>query len=220
MEITSENNFSQRITGLLQKYPVILQFLKFVGVGFLTTGVDFLFLNFLSKSLGISKGFSLGAVNAVSFIVSVTHSYIWNSNWAFGGKSNLSAFKILWRSVVVGFLGVLGVFFAVLGGKIMAPAYYFLFILAVFFLFEVAVWKIFKLPFSFKQGIGSGQTVFAFFVVSLIGALINSGLVALITQHWAVTLNLDLNKNIAKAIATACSLFWNFIGYKLLVFKK
>jgi putative flippase GtrA len=220
MEIVSENSFSQKITGLLNKHPVILQFLKFVGIGFLITGADFLFFNFLSKSLGISKGLVLGAVNAVSFTVAVIHSFVWNSNWTFGAEQQISIWKVFWRSVAIGVMGVLGVTLALLGGKVVAPAYYFLAVLVALLVSEVAVWKIFKLPFSFKANAAAGQTVLAFVVVSLIGTLINSGLIALITQHWMITANLDLNKNIAKVIATACSLFWNFIGYKLVVFKK
>lgn len=220
LQTTNQQGLSAKITGILNSYPVILQFLKFVGIGFLISGADFLFFNFLSKSLGVSKGIVLGAVNAISFIVAVIHSFVWNSNWTFSAEQQISIGKVFWRSVLIGVMGVLGVAFAVLGGKVAASAYYFLAVLAVLLVSEVAVWKIFKLPFSFKANAAAGQTVLAFLVVSLIGTLINSGLIALVTQHWMVTANLDLNKNIAKVIATACSLFWNFIGYKLVVFKK
>ena len=69
-----------------------------------------------------------------------------------------------------------------------------------------------KEPFKFSQ----------FFAVSLIGISINSGVVYIITtftqpmfglspENWVV---------IAKLLATGFSLVWNFVGYKLFVFKK
>jgi putative flippase GtrA len=61
-----------------------------------------------------------------------------------------------------------------------------------------------------------------FFAVTLIGLSINSAIVFILTTfvdpifvtnkaHWA---------NVAKALATGVSLFWNFVGYRLIVFKK
>jgi putative flippase GtrA len=61
-----------------------------------------------------------------------------------------------------------------------------------------------------------------FLIVSIIGLLINGGIVYMITtwlkpmfglkeEYWA---------NAGKVAATAISLIWNFIGYKFIVFKK
>lgn len=61
-----------------------------------------------------------------------------------------------------------------------------------------------------------------FFLVTVIGVAINSGIVFTITTFvpkvWAVDNTIWVN--IAKVLATGISLFWNFAGYRLFVFKK
>jgi putative flippase GtrA len=61
-----------------------------------------------------------------------------------------------------------------------------------------------------------------FFIVSIIGAAINSTTVYLIATYTDPILGLSdgLWANVAKIIATALSLIWNFLGYKFIVFKK
>ncbi len=69
-----------------------------------------------------------------------------------------------------------------------------------------------KEPFKFSQ----------FFIVSLIGISINSGVVYVITTFTQPILGIS-EANwvvVAKLFATGFSLVWNFIGYKLFVFKK
>lgn len=61
-----------------------------------------------------------------------------------------------------------------------------------------------------------------FLAVTLIGLLINGGIVYIITTWISPISGLSavVWANVAKAIATAISLIWNFIGYKFIVFKK
>lgn len=61
-----------------------------------------------------------------------------------------------------------------------------------------------------------------FFVVSLIGITINGLILTGITTYIAAPFDLSdqLWANFAKLVATGASLVWNFIGYKLFVFKK
>lgn len=61
-----------------------------------------------------------------------------------------------------------------------------------------------------------------FFVVSLIGITINGLILTGITTLIAAPFDMSdqLWANVAKLIATGASLVWNFIGYKLFVFKK
>ena len=66
-----------------------------------------------------------------------------------------------------------------------------------------------------------GQFV-QFLGVTLIGLLINGGIVYTITT-WISPMfgvSIEVWANIAKVVATAVSLIWNFIGYKFIVFKK
>lgn len=61
-----------------------------------------------------------------------------------------------------------------------------------------------------------------FFGVSLIGLLINIGLASFIVNGLDAPAGFSPERwaNVGAMIATAASLFWNFIGYKLWVFKK
>lgn len=66
---------------------------------------------------------------------------------------------------------------------------------------------------------------FQFIAVSLIGAIINGGIVFAVTTYTkpafgALGLGDQLWVNIAKVLATGISLVWNFLGYKFIVFKK
>ena len=67
-----------------------------------------------------------------------------------------------------------------------------------------------------------GQKFTGFLIVSIIGAGINSGTVYLITTHIDPMFGLSqqLWLNVAALGATGISLIWNFIGYKIFVFKK
>jgi putative flippase GtrA len=146
---------------ILQKIlanKLIRQFSKFIIVGGINTGIDFLVLNAEMWLTGIHEGFGMIALNSVSFAIATINSYFMNKRWTFEDKKNNS------ESV------------------------------------------------KFSQ----------FIAVSLIGMIINSTVVYFITtaiqpisgispQLWA---------NGAKLIATGVSLVWNFIGYKLWVFKK
>jgi len=70
---------------------------------------------------------------------------------------------------------------------------------------------------------GRKQANFALFVaVTLIGLSINSGIVYVLTTYISpIVVESDkLWANLAKVLATAISLFWNFAGYKLIVFKR
>ncbi|MEJ0021185.1 MAG: GtrA family protein [Candidatus Doudnabacteria bacterium] len=68
----------------------------------------------------------------------------------------------------------------------------------------------------------TGRKFSLFLIVSIIGAGINSGTVYLITTHISPMFGLSqhLWLNVAALAATGISLIWNFIGYKLFVFKK
>ncbi|MDH4330122.1 MAG: GtrA family protein [Candidatus Moranbacteria bacterium] len=68
----------------------------------------------------------------------------------------------------------------------------------------------------------SAKEVTQFIVISTIGVVINVGLASLIVTIFASDDLLAQKRlaNIAAATATIISLLWNFVGYKLWVFKK
>jgi len=74
-----------------------IQFIKFLLVGALNTGIDFGVLNLLMLSTGITSGFYYPIFKAISFTCGVTNSYIWNKRWTFKkgkdlGKKEFSKF--------------------------------------------------------------------------------------------------------------------------------
>lgn len=138
---------------------VIRQFAKFVIVGGINTGIDFLILNTLIYITGIETGRGIFVLNSISFSVAVINSYFMNKRWTFQDKTKTE---------------------------------------------QVTV------KFS------------AFFIISIIGLVINSIVLTSITTYIPPFFGLSavLWANIAKLFATGFSLVWNFIGYKLFVFKK
>ena len=131
-------------------------------------------------------------------------------------------FQNAFRLVMVGGLGFVAFAAVIVGAAYDASSMFFLLILAAFVVTEIILWFAFGLKFGQQQGAG---TQFAtFLIVSLIGLAINSTIVVVaskvITPGLEETVNADTIKNVAKIVATAFSLIWNFVGYKLLVFKR
>ncbi len=69
-----------------KKIPAIFQLGKFVSVGLANTAVDFGVLNILMFLTGITSGVFYSVFKGASFIVSCTHSFIWNKFWTFRKK--------------------------------------------------------------------------------------------------------------------------------------
>ncbi len=69
---------------------------------------------------------------------------------------------------------------------------------------------------------GEDTKFIQFLTVSFLGAGINSGIVTLFTTLLTPMFGLSpqLWANVGKLLATGASLVWNFIGYKLFVFKR
>lgn len=224
MNTSLNNQTSQtRLEALLSRRPVIMQLLRFAAIGVINTSLDFLVLNFLSKTLGVESGLRLGTVNVVGFSLAIIQSYFWNRYWAFGQDGDTGAVRNFIRLVLVGGLGALAIVLVLLGAQFAAPPIFYLIVLAVFVLFQIVLWH--RFAFRHFQNQPNEHKQFAEFVaVSLVGLLINSAVVALASGYFARSLsgilNPDLIKNSAKIAATAVSLVWNFIGYKLIVFRK
>lgn len=76
--------------------------------------------------------------------------------------------------------------------------------------------------FADNSGNDGGKKFSLFLIVSITGALINTSIVRIISTNVSPLFDLSpqLWLNVSKAAATGVSLVWNFIGYKLFVFKK
>lgn len=214
---------TNQIESLLKKYPVILQLMRFGAIGVINTGLDFLLLNLFSKLLGVDSGTRLGVINVFTFSLAMVQSYFWNRYWAFGA-SDVTIVRNAVRLAIVGTLGTGAVIAVLLGARQeFAPGYYFV-LFTLFIIFEVVVWQAFGLNAAEGGTSFTNQTFGTFVIVSVIGLAINSILVSIISQILAGQTdlfgNLDTIKNVAKIFATAASLIWNFLGYKLIVFRR
>lgn len=76
--------------------------------------------------------------------------------------------------------------------------------------------------FTFGSKKKAAQSFPIFLTITVIGLLINSSVVYFLSTYIFPHLiaNPNLRPNVAKVIATGTTMFWNFTGYKLLVFKK
>ncbi len=222
--MNTQLTMNQKIAQLLASKPVILQMLKFAAIGSLNTALDFVILNYVTKTLGIEPGVSLGLVNIIGFSAAIIQSYLWNRAWTFASSMS-TPLANAFRLILVGGLGFLAFSAVVIGGLSSVADTYYLFILIVFLFLEICMWFGFRLSMNNAGKNTEISHQFSMFVlVSIIGLVINSAIVALAANALAPTLsnliNADTIINLSKVIATAVSLIWNFIGYKMLVFKK
>lgn len=214
---SQSNTFQAKVTGFLEKQPVIYQFLRFACIGFLNTGLSFLVVNLVSKFFGISQGWKFGVIVGIGFICAVLQSYPWNKTWTFGGEVGVSLWKNVKRLLLVGCLGMSALLFVLVASRLSAPAVSYLIFLAAFLVVEEVLWK--RFGFHISDWDHVGHSFIIFLIVTTIGFFINSSLSGLLSVHIHWT-NSDLDKNIAAALATGVSLFWNFTGYKVIVFRK
>jgi putative flippase GtrA len=215
--LNTSTNLQQKITSFLETHIVIYQFLRFACIGFLNTALNFLILNTLSKALNINQGLPLGAVEALGFAAAVVQSYLWNKTWTFGNEQGVTLWRNVIRLVFVGLLGFLGVVFVFVGSRFSAPWVFYLAILVIYLIFESVLWRHFG--FHMSDWDHAGHSFLIFFVVTLVGLGLNVALISVVSSNLHLT-HTDLDKNIAAALATGVSLFWNFVGYKIFVFKK
>jgi putative flippase GtrA len=209
---------------LLDNRPIVLQLLRFVAIGAINTALDFIIFNILSKFFGVESGFSLGLLSIVGFTAAMIQSYFWNRYWAFGGSSNevarVSPVTELLRLILVGGLGAAAFAIVLFGARFQVAAIFYLITLALFLGVQLMLWLIFNLK---QKADDHAKHFMVFAIVSIIGLLINIGIISLVSSYLASTnspINVDLLKNIAKILATAVALIWNFIGYKMLVFRR
>ncbi|HEX3099931.1 MAG TPA: GtrA family protein [Patescibacteria group bacterium] len=216
------NQLNNRVTALLRSHPVIMQLLRFAAIGSLNTALDFIILNYVTKSFDVTSGVALGALNVISFTAAIIQSYFWNKAWAFSESSRVSLFQNFVRLFTVGGLGLAAFLAVFIGAYYDGINTFFLMVLIGFVVVQICLWIAFGLKLGYSSG-GSQQFI-TFLIVSLVGLAINSIIVVIaahyITPYLEMNFNADTIKNVAKIVATVFSLIWNFIGYKLIVFKR
>lgn len=207
---------------MLIRKPIILQLLRFAAIGALNTALDFIIFNYVTKSYNVTSGVMLGVLGVFGFIAAIVQSYAWNRAWAFHSNT-VSSFQNAVRLFLVGGLGAAAFLAVVIGAANGALPLFYLLILAAFLISEAALWLLFGLSIS-DEGPSVTHQLSLFILVSLIGLVINISIIAiashLLAPSMGESVNEDTVKNISKAMATGVSLIWNFMGYKLLVFKR
>ncbi|MEZ4180218.1 MAG: GtrA family protein [Candidatus Doudnabacteria bacterium] len=218
------DTYNAKLSQILHDKPVILQILKFAAIGTLNTALDFIILNYLTKQLGITEGYTLGVINIAGFGAAIIQSYLWNKAWAFAA-GNASPFQNAFRLACVGAVGFFSFLAVVIGAANKVSPNFYLLLLIILLVAQLITWYGFHLKLTQENNENAGKQFFEFVIVSVVGLIINSSIVAVVSWFLADPLttlinNEDLIKNLAKAMATGVSLIWNFIAYKLLVFKK
>lgn len=88
-------------------YRIVTQFLRFVLVGAMNTGIDFLVLNIEMLITGITSGPLMLVQNALSFGIATINSYYFNKKWTFEDKSDESQAKKFSSFLSVSIIGII-----------------------------------------------------------------------------------------------------------------
>lgn len=201
---------------------LVKQFIRFAGIGFLNTAVDYSIFNLIAATFQIFKGPQAGYFTAVSFSVAVLHSFYWNKFWAFGQVGESESFsQNVGQFITAAIVGAVVIGLVIFGSDKQYPAYYYVLMLAMLVAGELFLWKMFQLHQNPLAG-QSGQELGTFILVSLVGVAINYLIVSQGSTHIPPRfgLNQQLWTNLIKVVATGVALVWNFLGYKIFVFKK
>ena len=84
---------------------LVLQGIKFVLVGILNTAIDFGVLNLLILITGITGGWAIAPLNAISFLCAATNSYLWNKFWTFKAKGGVAG-KEFSQFLIISLIGI------------------------------------------------------------------------------------------------------------------
>lgn len=83
------------------------QFWRYVLIGIINTGIDFVVLNILSAATGIVRGNGLIPLNIISFATAVTTGYFMHKAWSFRDQTQTRKREQFTVFLVVSLIGVL-----------------------------------------------------------------------------------------------------------------
>src|SRR3989344_2688060 len=148
---------------------LVAQFIRFLGIVFLNTAVDFAVLNMLMFYFGFFTGTPVGLFSAVSFLIAVTHSYFWNRYLVFKKTdSSESITSNLGEFIYAGILGAAGIVLAGFGGSPKHSSAYYLMLLGGLVIGELIFWHAFRIG-SNTPAQKSRQEFFYFIVITAVG---------------------------------------------------
>lgn len=146
-----------RLGRIGRRWHFFTQFGRFVAIGITNAAVDFGLFNLLFSMVGKKPGFYIW-LNIVTFIVAVTHSFLWNKFWTFESNDTHDAKREFAAFVLV---------------------------------------NIFALCFN---------VAIAYFIFRELVALAGTGM--------------TVAANVGKVFGSMVGLIFNFVGFRLVVFKK
>ena len=108
------------VAGFMGRF--LFQFAKFVEIGVLNTLIDFGVLNLLVQITGITGGWDIAPLNAISFSCAVINSYFWNKIWTFETKEGSG--KVFLQFLAVSIVGtIINTGIIVAGTGLFAPLF-------------------------------------------------------------------------------------------------
>lgn len=92
---------------ILLKFPILKQIGKFVIVGGINTGIDFLVLNIEMALTGITSGPGMLVLNTISFSAATTNSFFMNKRWTFEDKGAVQEGVKFSQFLLVSIVGII-----------------------------------------------------------------------------------------------------------------
>lgn len=94
----------------MENFPVqkqtVKQFLRFIIIGFINTGVDLVILNVEMALTDKTAGLAYAVQKGISFTFAVTMSYFLNKHWTFQDKENSGEVKKFSQFIFVSVIGM------------------------------------------------------------------------------------------------------------------
>ena len=91
---------------ILERFPALKQFVKFVVVGVINTGIDFLILNIEMFFTGITSGSGMIVQNSISFGAATINSYYLNKRWTFEDRETQKEGVKFSQFIIVSLVGI------------------------------------------------------------------------------------------------------------------
>src|SRR3989344_3415300 len=160
---------------------LIAQFVRFLGIGFLNTGVGLAIFNSFAFYFDKFTGLAVGVFTIISFLIAVIHSYFWNRYLVFGkapGELGLAA--NLGQFAVAGLMGAVVILATAYGSAKEFTYWFYVFLLALLLISELIFWFVFHISRNMPAR-KSPRDFALFIVITADGAVIQFLITTIVT---------------------------------------